>query len=103
MDYQSVQHKQTKKMANETHQQKMWQQKEILTQQSNFKKEIAEQKLDYNDYQNKIQEELQYKKYQQRWDKHNQNQRIQYNFHEQKLQQQEEKFNQKSQFKDKLE
>jgi hypothetical protein len=41
-------------MANETHQQKMWQQKEILIQQSNFKKEITEQKLDYNDYQNPI-------------------------------------------------
>jgi hypothetical protein len=30
MDYQSAQHKQKKKMANETHKQKIWQQKEIL-------------------------------------------------------------------------
>jgi hypothetical protein len=40
-----------KKKANETHKQKICQQKEILKQQSNFKKVIAEQKLDYNDYQ----------------------------------------------------
>jgi hypothetical protein len=55
-------------MANETYQQKIWQQDEILTQQFNLKKEISEQKLDYNDYQNKIQEELQHKKYQKQWD-----------------------------------
>jgi hypothetical protein len=58
MDYQSAKPNLKKKMTNESFKQTMQQQKEILIQQSNFKNVIAKQKLDYNNYQNQIKEEL---------------------------------------------